>query len=150
MVAYVLPNAWYPLKNPFWLALKGKPFGPPNCLVWHIPNQFSSSPRPIAVPNFAHDGVSSSSWLRLADFAQHADAVHLFDEPLSKKNNTSGPARAGGVGFWSSATLLGWLSRDVKKENHQFGSAPYFDTSPKSKCSTSGNTQLLSRWQITS
>ena len=33
-----------------------------------------------AVPNFAHNGVSSSSWLRLVDFAEHADAVHLFDE----------------------------------------------------------------------
>ena len=25
-------------------------------------------------------GTSSSTWIRLVDFAQHADAVHLFDE----------------------------------------------------------------------
>mmetsp|Transcript_96066 Transcript_96066/g.228768 ORF Transcript_96066/g.228768 Transcript_96066/m.228768 type:complete len:768 (+) Transcript_96066:95-2398(+) len=60
---------------------------PPNDQQYYIGGKYNpehSLLRPIAVPNFAHDGVSSSSWLRLADFAQHADAVHLFDEFSSK------------------------------------------------------------------
>jgi len=36
--------------------------------------------RSTAVPVFGHDGHDSSVWMRLVDFAQHADAVHLFDE----------------------------------------------------------------------
>jgi len=60
---------------------------PPNDQQYYICGKYdpeSSLLRPTAVPNFAHDGHSSSTWIRLVDFAQHADAVHLFDEFSSK------------------------------------------------------------------
>lgn len=56
---------------------------PPNDQQYYIAGKYDpahSLLAPTAVPNFAHNGVSSSTWLRLVDFAQHADAVHLFDE----------------------------------------------------------------------
>ncbi|CAE7247419.1 ade6 [Symbiodinium natans] len=60
---------------------------PPNDQQYYMCGKYdpdTSLLRPTAVPNFAHDGHGSSTWLRLVDFAQHADAVHLFDEFSSK------------------------------------------------------------------
>mmetsp|Transcript_2749 Transcript_2749/g.6486 ORF Transcript_2749/g.6486 Transcript_2749/m.6486 type:complete len:787 (+) Transcript_2749:118-2478(+) len=62
---------------------------PPNDQQYYICGKYDSDEsllRPTAVPNFAHDGHGSSTWLRLVDFAQHADAVHLFDEFSSKSH----------------------------------------------------------------
>lgn len=56
---------------------------PPNDQQYYVGGKYDpvhSTLWPIAVPNFAHNGTSSSTWIRLVDFAQHADAVHLFDE----------------------------------------------------------------------
>eukprot|EP00930_Biecheleria_cincta_P047078 TRINITY_DN3256_c0_g2_i1.p1 TRINITY_DN3256_c0_g2~~TRINITY_DN3256_c0_g2_i1.p1 ORF type:complete len:862 (-),score=133.87 TRINITY_DN3256_c0_g2_i1:360-2945(-) len=60
---------------------------PPNDQQYFITGRYDpelSTLRPAAVPKFGHDGAASSSWVRLVDFAQHADAVHLYDEFSSK------------------------------------------------------------------
>lgn len=60
---------------------------PPNDQQYFITGQYQpglSTLRPCAVPKFGYDGAASSSWVRLVDFAQHADAVHLYDEFSSK------------------------------------------------------------------
>jgi len=62
---------------------------PPNDKQYFIGGKYNpklSHLRHTAVPNFGHNGYDSSSWIRLVDFAQHADAVHLFDE-FSAKNH---------------------------------------------------------------
>jgi len=56
---------------------------PPNDQQYYVGGRYdpaNSRLAPTAVPMFAHNGTSSSTWIRLVDFAQHADAVHLFDE----------------------------------------------------------------------
>jgi len=56
---------------------------PPNDKQYFISGKYmpkESHLRHTAVPNFGHNGYDSSTWMRLIDFAQHADAVHLFDE----------------------------------------------------------------------
>jgi len=56
---------------------------PPNDQQYYIRGKYDPSTsrlRPAAVTNFMNTGSDSSTWVRLVDFGQHADAVHLFDE----------------------------------------------------------------------
>jgi hypothetical protein len=62
---------------------------PPNDQQYFIKGMYNmqmSSLRPSAVPACAHHGAESSTWVRLVDFGQHADAVHLFDEFSGKSH----------------------------------------------------------------
>mmetsp|Transcript_67445 Transcript_67445/g.140935 ORF Transcript_67445/g.140935 Transcript_67445/m.140935 type:complete len:687 (-) Transcript_67445:27-2087(-) len=43
--------------------------------------------REIAIPSHCPDDKGNSTWVRLHDFAQHADACHLFDETSPHKTH---------------------------------------------------------------
>jgi len=60
---------------------------PPNDQQFFVRGKYNtktSKLRPAAVPD--SDGYDSSVWVRLIDFGQHADAVHLFDEFSAKSH----------------------------------------------------------------